>query len=83
MDAAGRIVLPKKLRDRLHLTAGSELALTQKDRQIVMSPIEPKSRLMRKEGLWVITGLPRRDINWNRLIEEDREERTRHLAGEK
>jgi AbrB family looped-hinge helix DNA binding protein len=81
MDSAGRIVLPKSVRESFDLSAGSELNLSEKEDQIVLTPVEPKSRLVKREGWWVITGIPSRDIDWLRLVTDDREERMRHILG--
>jgi len=81
MDSAGRIVLPKSVRENLRLGAGAELTLSENDDKIILAPAGAKSRLVKKEGLWVIGGLSDRDVEWSRLVEDDRRERNRHLLG--
>lgn len=52
MDAAGRIVIPKPLRLRLHLVAGEELVLRERDGRLEIEPAPtPMSLEARKGGV--------------------------------
>ena len=79
IDAAGRIVLPKQMRDRLGLTAGSQLELTECDGGLLLRPSNARSKLLKRNGRWVYTGHAPRDINWERLVEQDRELRDKEI----
>src|SRR6185312_5294655 len=55
VDDAGRILLPRALRERLHLAPGSELdAVVEGDRLIAM-PVEPVVQLIEERGRLVAT----------------------------
>ncbi len=56
LDKAGRIVLPKPLRDQLRLGPGDALQLESEGERILLRPLRPKA-LLRKE-LWVYQGEP-------------------------
>jgi AbrB family looped-hinge helix DNA binding protein len=59
IDRAGRIVVPKSLRDALHLKTGTRLEIRQEDGQLVLAPRPVPMRLVRKgKGLVVEPGKP-------------------------
>jgi AbrB family looped-hinge helix DNA binding protein len=59
IDKAGRIVLPKPVRDELQLSAGDALELEVSEDRIVLRPARVKPRLYKKKGVWVLhTGVP-------------------------
>lgn len=49
IDSAGRVVIPKTMRDQIGLTAGSELEIHLKDGRLELEPIS-KVRLERRGG---------------------------------
>jgi AbrB family looped-hinge helix DNA binding protein len=48
IDAAGRIVVPKALRDALGLKAGMRLQLTEHDGALLVQPAPVSKRLVRR-----------------------------------
>jgi AbrB family looped-hinge helix DNA binding protein len=50
IDAAGRIVVPKALRDALGLKAGTRLEVTERDGTILMQPAAVPMRLVDRAG---------------------------------
>ena len=54
VDRAGRIVLPKPVRDELQLSAGASLELESSGDQIVLRPVRETARLRKKQGIWVL-----------------------------
>jgi AbrB family looped-hinge helix DNA binding protein len=79
IDRAGRVVLPKRLRDSFRLKSGDKLAVGVRGDAIELRPIKSNIRLERINGVLVLKGdlqLPEgRD-----LVAEAREERIDELA---
>src|SRR5271156_2538885 len=55
LDKAGRVVLPKPVRDKLQLQAGDSLEVQTTDEEITLKPVRAKMRLRREDGMWVFT----------------------------
>ena len=53
LDKAGRVVLPKILRDELHLSPGDTLELTVEGDQMTLRPQRVTSPLQKERGVWV------------------------------
>jgi AbrB family looped-hinge helix DNA binding protein len=85
IDKAGRIVLPKRVRDRLNLVPGDKLRLMLDDRTVRLEPVELTGRLTRKGSVLIFTGDFEEPIT-NDLIDSmlraDRESFLRVLAQE-
>lgn len=59
LDKAGRVVLPKPVRDELQLRAGDSLELESSEDRIVLRPLRGGAGLHKKQGIWVFsTGEP-------------------------
>jgi len=54
LDKAGRVVLPKPVRDELQLSPGDSLEVETFEDQIVLRPVRGTSRLRKKQGIWVL-----------------------------
>jgi AbrB family looped-hinge helix DNA binding protein len=54
IDKAGRIIVPKPLRDALHLKAGDELEIAREGDDLILRHKFQPARLVKKKGLWVI-----------------------------
>jgi AbrB family looped-hinge helix DNA binding protein len=81
MDKAGRVILPKPVRDRLGLQEGSSLEIVETSDGLVLKPVEPHPSMVKKHGLWVHTGKLPPGFDIVQAIREDREDRIRKLAG--
>ena len=51
IDKAGRLVLPKTMRDALHLKPGSSLEVEQRDDEVVLRLPQPEAELIYKNGI--------------------------------
>lgn len=56
VDRAGRVVLPKPLRDRLGLGAGSRLEIDVHDGDLRLRRLDAGPVLVQKRGWWVHLG---------------------------
>lgn len=56
MDKSGRVVLPKPVRDRLGLHAGSNLEIQETPEGVVLKPADRRPSLVKKGSFWVHTG---------------------------
>ena len=81
IDPAGRIVLPKPVRERLGLRAGMNLEMTESSEGLVLKPLSQKPSMVRVHGFWVHQGAAPRGFDWNRFTEEQRAERHRIILG--
>lgn len=75
IDKAGRIVLPKDVRDRLRLRAGTSLELEERVEGLVLRPVRQRPSMIQKDGVWVHLGKAPRGFDWSRIVGDDRDER--------
>jgi AbrB family looped-hinge helix DNA binding protein len=81
MDKAGRVVLPKPVRDRLGLHEGSGLEMQETPEGLMLKPVEHCPSMVKKQGLWVHTGKVAPGFDIVQAIRDDRDERIRKNAG--
>jgi AbrB family looped-hinge helix DNA binding protein len=76
MDKAGRVVIPKPLRDELHLEPGDALEMESSGEQITLRPVRGTGPLTKEHGVWVFrTGQPLAASVTDEMLRSDREER--------
>ena len=83
LDKAGRIVLPKDLRDKLRLEAGDELSVEETGEQIILRPVRTQPTLKKERGVWVyqgVRGAERSSESLPDLIDAARDKRLRELS---
>src|SRR5260370_41569278 len=64
IDKAGRIVLPKPVRERFHLREGSELEIEERPDGLTLRPLEQQPSMIRKSGISGHMGKVPRDFDW-------------------
>jgi AbrB family looped-hinge helix DNA binding protein len=79
VDRAGRLVLPKAIRDRHGLEPGSELEITDAGSEIRLRPVAEASPLREVNGFLVYTG--RFSGDQADPVHQDRAARLRRAAG--
>ena len=83
LDRAGRIVLPKILRDEMHLTPGDTLDLTVKGDEVTLRPSRGATPLQKERGVWVFrTGKPLTADETEETLRNIRARRHRQGTGE-
>jgi AbrB family looped-hinge helix DNA binding protein len=53
IDKAGRVVIPKLLREELHLEPGDSLEMESVGEQITLRPVRGTGPLTKEHGVWV------------------------------
>ena len=53
IDKAGRVVIPKPLRQELHLEPGDALEIETSGEQITLRPVRETGPLTKEHGVWV------------------------------
>jgi AbrB family looped-hinge helix DNA binding protein len=76
IDKAGRIVIPKPLREELHLEAGDALEMESAGEQITLRPVRGTGPLTKEHGVWVFhAGQPLSASATDDILQQIREER--------
>ncbi len=81
IDNAGRIVVPKPLRDRLGFRAGMSLEVEENEGCLTLKPAMELPAMVQENGFWVHQGVAPRGFEWDRHIEHERIERQRRVSG--
>lgn len=76
IDESGRLVIPKPLRDRFGLTAGTRLHIRVEEGQILLSPERPEPRLVDREGFLVLELPVEGPLRVDHRVERDRRGRS-------
>lgn len=80
LDKAGRVVIPKPLREELRLAPGDSLSLESEGDRVTLRPVRTASALRKEHGVWVFRGgrkIPASETD--RALEKLRRERDREL----
>jgi AbrB family looped-hinge helix DNA binding protein len=75
IDKSGRIVLPKRLRDRLGIRLDGELEITAEAEGVLLRAVREHPAMVKIGGLWVHRGAAPSDVDWKRVVESARQER--------
>jgi len=83
VDRAGRVVLPKALRDEMRLSPGDTLDLTVKGDEVTLRPTRGATPLQKERGIWVFrTGKPLTAGETEETLRAIRAQRHRRNASE-
>jgi AbrB family looped-hinge helix DNA binding protein len=76
IDKAGRVVIPKPLREELHLEPGDALEVESAGEQITLRPVRGTGPLTKECGVWVFhSGRPLPASATDEMLQQIREER--------
>lgn len=76
IDRAGRVVIPKSLREELHLEAGDALEMATAGEQITLRPVRGTGPLTKEHGVWVFhSGQPLAASATDDMLQQIRKER--------
>jgi AbrB family looped-hinge helix DNA binding protein len=79
IDKAGRVVVPKSLRERLRFTPDTELEAIELPQGVLLKRAEQLPSMVKVDGLWIHQGSAEPGANWERIVEDAREERIESL----
>ena len=83
LDRAGRVVLPKTLRDEMRLSPGDILDLTVEGDEVTLRPRRGATPLQKERGVWVLrTGKPLTADETEKTLRNIRAQRHRRNAGQ-
>ncbi|MFZ1890104.1 MAG: AbrB/MazE/SpoVT family DNA-binding domain-containing protein [Candidatus Binataceae bacterium] len=79
IDKAGRVVIPKSLRERFGFKHGVGVEAYEEGNGLILKAASAGPSMVREKGLLVHQGKPLERLDWQRIIEEVREERHRAI----
>lgn len=82
IDRAGRLVVPKSLRERFNLVAGTELEIEVHGECLQLRRVGAEPALVRKKGILVHHAGARAHLDVAAFIRAERESRSRRLVPE-
>lgn len=81
IDRAGRVVIPKEIRDELRLEPGDTLAFVTGEDSVTLRPLHTHSPLQKERGVWVFRGgKPLSLDEASAIVREARERRNRDVS---
>jgi AbrB family looped-hinge helix DNA binding protein len=82
LDKAGRIVIPKSVRDEMNLEPGDAVEISSNGDHVTLRPVCSAPRLRKEQGVWVFdSGVPMTAKFVREVLREIREERDRRNSG--
>lgn len=79
IDQAGRIVVPKPIRQRLGLRPNTEIEIVEREGGLFLRPVESRPSMIRVHGRWVHQGVAEPGADFDRLMDDVREERIQSI----
>ncbi|MFM8636026.1 MAG: AbrB/MazE/SpoVT family DNA-binding domain-containing protein [Planctomycetia bacterium] len=77
IDTAGRLVVPKSLREQFHLTPGSEIEIEPTADGVIIRPADRDAALVDRAGVLVHHGPQTVGIDIAAFVRQERESRAR------
>jgi len=78
IDKAGRVVIPKWIRDELRLEPGDTLAFAKEGDILTLRPLHANAPLQKERGVWVFRGSKQLSLDEaNRIVRDARDQRDR------
>jgi AbrB family looped-hinge helix DNA binding protein len=81
LDKSGRVVLPKPLRQRLGLRAGTTFEATEGAEGLVLRPVTERPSLVVRDGFLVHSGQATHPFDWQQISDDLEQERLRDILG--
>src|SRR5260370_33714598 len=82
IDKAGRVVIPKEIRDELRLEAGDTLAVEFEGERVILRPVRGVAPLQKERGVWVFHGGKSLSLDEaNQFVREARERCGPYIPG--
>ena len=75
VDKAGRLVLPKTIRQQLGITPDTTLELICSPDGVLLRRVAEVPLMRLVDGLWVHQGAAQPNVDWNRIVDSIRDER--------
>lgn len=82
MDKVGRLVVPKKIRESLHIGAGARFEVIEQDDGIFLRPLQSLPTLIRRSGALVMSSGSPSNYDILQMVEADRQSRMQQISGE-
>lgn len=80
IDKAGRIVVPKALRERFGLVPGSELEAIEQPDGLLLRSIVRQPTMVKVDGLWVHQGVAHAGADWDQVLARLRDDRAEAVS---
>ena len=77
LDRFGRVIIPKKVRDKLGLRPGAVLEVQQQGGDVLLKPVQEEPRLLEKDGVLVFRGKASGDLTES--VQTHRRERLKRV----
>jgi AbrB family looped-hinge helix DNA binding protein len=77
IDKFGRIIIPKKFRERIGISSETTLNISEDGKKIIIEPVEDNNPVVEEDGILVFTG--KLEDKEKDLLRGDRNKRIRKL----
>ena len=81
IDKTGRIVVPKPLRNRARWQPESEIEVIEQPEGLLLKRVKEEPAMVQEDGLWVHQGAAEPAANWERVLDDVREQRIESVLG--